>query len=682
MRFRTKVTAALLFAGMAPLLLAGYFGINALRSTALQSAQQSVEMNGSAKADAVKSYFDEQFKWMTTMSDSPLTAQAIDAFAVSANVLAEMGTVSLVPEDLHGFLADRHSRTANTDENALKRWITDADSVSQTLHQVYILNNPNPEGQKQAADSIAGGGRYSIAHRLYHPYYRDVQERFGFHDIFLIEPNEGRIVYSVMKEPDFGTSLTKGPYRANEFALRVSQMIQSQGETGPQFVDFSPYEPSFNAATAFALIPVGTGANFKGILAFQLRLEFVQSVVRRELGKVSGKVRSYILATDNSLRTMPDVESRYKVGDYLDSPLIKAIASGEASSYTAANEHGTEVIASVLALSLPGTSWRIVSEANLAETLSDADNAEQAALYAAAFLAGVIVISGLITAWLLLRPIAKLGLTLQSEASAANSSMTNAATVATSAVQSVAAIAEETNAQAEVVRDNSKLASDNVQQMSDSVEELATSITDVAKGVRETADLMSDASKKTYEAEKSLAALERVAERIGGMVDLINDVANRTNLLALNAAVEASHAGEAGRGFAVVASEIRKLAGRTTESTETIGSEVRQVMDAVQANSRAIKDIAAAVAKVTQMSRSLSEASLQQESVTNEMARRMAETAKRVAEVDQSIESVKSAAGTSAQAANDLSSQLSNVEVSSKQLATAVEQMAHRIQRL
>lgn len=87
------------------------------------------------------------------------------------------------------------------------------------------------------------------------------------------------------------------------------------------------------------------------------------------------------------------------------------------------------------------------------------------------------------------------------------------------------------------------------------------------------------------DAAKLLLELEQVAGRITGIVTLINDVANQTNLLALCAAVEASHAGVAGRGFAVVASNIRKLAARTTDSTDQIAGEVRSMLSAVKRNS-------------------------------------------------------------------------------------------------
>ena len=108
-----------------------------------------------------------------------------------------------------------------------------------------------------------------------------------------------------------------------------------------------------------------------------------------------------------------------------------------------------------------------------------------------------------------------------------------------------------------------------------------------SREISSVADTIGTMSNDIAAAMSALETLKEDTQKITGVIDVINGIAEQTNLLALNAAIEAARAGEAGRGFAVVADEVRTLASKTSEST----NEVAAMVSAIQNSTSSVSDL-------------------------------------------------------------------------------------------
>jgi twitching motility protein PilJ len=170
-------------------------------------------------------------------------------------------------------------------------------------------------------------------------------------------------------------------------------------------------------------------------------------------------------------------------------------------------------------------------------------------------------------------------------------------TINETAVQ-VSAAAQETQATAMQLADAAQHQARQISSASVAINDMATSIDNVSKNSAESADVaqrsvqiaangaqvvrqtiqgMDSIRDQIQETSKRIKRLGESSQEIGAIVELINDLAEQTNILALNAAIQAASAGEAGRGFAVVADEVQRLAERASGATKRIETLVQTI---------------------------------------------------------------------------------------------------------
>ncbi len=223
-----------------------------------------------------------------------------------------------------------------------------------------------------------------------------------------------------------------------------------------------------------------------------------------------------------------------------------------------------------------------------------------------------------------------------------------------SAAQSLSATSRQTTDQSSIVAAASEEAATNVRTVAAAAEELAGSVQEISRQVHHSAQIADKAESEAERSNLQVVSLSESAEKIGHVIELINDIAGKTNLLALNATIEAARAGEAGKGFAVVAQEVKALAEQTAKATAQIAPQIKLVQTSTQEAADTILGIGRTIKEINNVTTSIASAVEEQGSVSKDIARNVHEAAQGTTEVTENISGVNQAAQTSSVAAEQV----------------------------
>lgn len=376
-------------------------------------------------------------------------------------------------------------------------------------------------------------------------------------------------------------------------------------------------------------VPVKEDGKVVGVVGVDLELEYLQNMMSQFKLYKTGNAQ--ILSNTGTLVTSP--EKSYigkKIGEVFPTPdldlKMAAMQKGEAYS---SNAGGTFVLHTPVTIGETGTPWFVATVIPEGEITADA-----AKMMMTIIIVGVIttLLLGAVIVWLtgsIVKPLNRtvevgeymargdftkelperllrrgdeigvLGRVFQ-EITRSMGSMLGQ--VSQNAAQ-VAAASQQISASAEELASGSGDQAYSVQTINELFKELSGAINAVAASAASASELTNKTAGIAAEGgtvvqrsieemgtvSRQVLRLEQDSSRIGEIIEVIDDIAEQTNLLALNAAIEAARAGEQGRGFAVVADEVRKLAERSGEATKQIAGIIKGMQHNTAETVRAVE---------------------------------------------------------------------------------------------
>ncbi|WP_434684708.1 adenylate/guanylate cyclase domain-containing protein [Pseudanabaena minima] len=437
---KSKLIVMLLTVSSSSILVTAYLGYRSGQANLTDRVFNQLTSVRASKAYQIESYFKMIRNHVQTLSNDLSTASAIVEFTNAYRQLENVPLPADTSAKINAYYQNEFlPKLAETEQGSpvLNSFLPES-IASNYLQYHYIANNSNAIGKKHLLDKAKDNSEYSRLHERYHPIFRNIIEKFGYYDLFLIDP-DGRIVYTVYKETDFATSLVVGAYNESNLARLFSSVRRSKEKNYARIIDLESYAPSYGAPAAFIAAPIYSQDKFIGVLAIQVPVDEINNVMTGNrkwesdgLGK-SGE--TYLVGQDYLMRSVSrflietpeeyiktlinlgvnketiDRIRQYKtsiLAQIVRTPAVEESLMGKQGLKLIRDYRDIPVLSSYAPLQIEGLKWAILSEIDLAEAYAPIYDFERQLLISATLLMLLVIILAMVMASLFVKPINQL----------------------------------------------------------------------------------------------------------------------------------------------------------------------------------------------------------------------------------------------------------------------------------
>jgi len=421
--------------------------VNESNNALTQSVKARLISQNVQTGEALDKYFDFITSQIRTKSFNVSLVDATEAFIPAFKQYAsQRGNINAAQQrQLESYYSSDFTQQYNANNSTSLSGATNAlNGLSQnalSLQYDFIAGSSYALGEKDGLNDLDNNSAYAQLHNKYHPEMRRFLKEFGYYDIFIVDINNGNIVYSVFKELDFATSILSGPYTDSGIGEAFSAAKNAQnGDV--YFSEFEKYRPSYDALAGFASTPIYSKGQAIAVLIFQMPMDRINNILtHHELWSERGFGESgetYLVNNNGVLLN----ESRFFVEDkpnYLnaikskypkqtqeisskgtsigiqpvDSDSAKRALRGESGFARIFDYRNVEVFSSYSSLNIGDYNYALMAELDVEEALRSAITIKNklitSTLIEAFLIIGVSIVVVLIIAERLVRPLKRLG---------------------------------------------------------------------------------------------------------------------------------------------------------------------------------------------------------------------------------------------------------------------------------